>query len=148
MLEDDILIGGEESGGIGVKGYLPERDGIFNGLLLLEAMAVRRQSLPAMLEALERQCGRWYYGRQDLHLTMLQVEALFARLNRTPPDQMAGLPIVRVHTLDGVKLIGRDESWLLFRRSGTEPIIRVYAEAPRKTFLPRLLAFGVRLASK
>jgi len=146
MLEDDILIGGEESGGIGVKGYLPERDGILNGLLVLEAMAARRQSLSAMLQALERQCGRWYYGRRDLHLTMPQVDALFARLQQAAPEHMAGLPVARVQTLDGIKLIGRDESWLLFRRSGTEPIVRIYAETSRKTFLAPLLTFGVRLA--
>ena len=146
MLEEDILIGGEESGGIGVKGYLPERDGILNGLLVLEAMAARRQTLSAIMRELERQYGQWFYGRHDLHVKMPQVEALFRRLRRAPPERMAGMPVASVNVLDGVKLIGRDESWLLFRRSGTEPIVRIYAETPQKSRLARLLAFGVRLA--
>ena len=145
MLERDILIGGEESGGIGVKGYLPERDGIVNGLLVLEAMAVRRRSLAAMMQDLERRYGRWAYGRRDLHLTATQVEQMFRRLKRTPPERMAGMPVRAVNRMDGVKLIGRDDSWLLFRRSGTEPIVRVYAESPSARVLSRLLALGVAL---
>ncbi len=146
MLTQDILIGGEESGGIGIAGYLPERDGIVNGLLVLEAMAARKQKLPAIMRELERRFGRWHYGRRDLHLTMPQVDRLFARLRRATPGRMAGLPVAQVNTLDGVKLIGRDDSWLLFRRSGTEPIVRIYAETPTQAHLPRLLSFGVTLA--
>jgi len=147
MLEDDILIGGEESGGIGLKGYLPERDGLLNDLLVLEAMAVRRQTLSAIMRDLERRYGRWFYGRRDLHLKMAQVDGLFKRLRRSTPNQIAGVPVAWVNTLDGVKLIGRDESWLLFRRSGTEPIVRIYAESPTKRHLPALLATGVRLTT-
>ena len=147
MREDDILIGGEESGGIGLTGYLPERDGILNGLLLLEAMASRRQRLSAILRDLERQYGQWCYGRRDLHLKLPQVEHLFKRLKTSPPHDLAGIPVATVHTLDGVKLIGRDESWLLFRRSGTEPIVRIYAETTQQRRLPRLLDFGVRLTN-
>ncbi len=146
MLEDDILIGGEESGGIGVKGYMPERDGILNGLLVLEAMAMQRTSLTALMADLERRYGRWAYGRQDLHLSLPQVDALFARLQRGGPTHVAGVPVARVNTLDGFKFIGRDDSWLLYRRSGTEPIVRIYAETPRPARLPALLAQGVRVA--
>ncbi|MBI3996293.1 MAG: phosphoglucomutase/phosphomannomutase family protein [Candidatus Omnitrophica bacterium] len=145
MLTDNILIGGEESGGIGVKGYLPERDGIVNGLLVLEALAMRKQKLSAVMRELQRDFGCWWYGRRDLHLKMAQVEALFTRLRTATPEVMAGVPVVSVNTLDGVKLIGKDESWLLFRRSGTEPIVRVYAETPQKSRLNRLLEFGVHL---
>ncbi|MBI4341073.1 MAG: phosphoglucomutase/phosphomannomutase family protein [Candidatus Omnitrophica bacterium] len=145
MQEEDILIGGEESGGIGLKGYLPERDGLVNGLLLMEALAVRRQKLPAVMDALERRFGRWHYGRQDLHLKMPQVERLFKRLKEATPEALDGMPVASVNTLDGVKLIGRDESWLLFRRSGTEPIVRIYAETPQAARLPKLLDFGVKL---
>ena len=147
MLTQDVAIGGEESGGIGVKGYLPERDGILNGLLVLEAMAAQRKSLTTILRNLQRRFGEWHYGRRDLHLTMPQVEALFARLHRSPPDVIAGAPVAQVNMMDGVKLIGRDESWLLFRRSGTEPIVRIYAETPKKSQLPKLLSLGVRLAT-
>ncbi|MBI4004171.1 MAG: phosphoglucomutase/phosphomannomutase family protein [Candidatus Omnitrophica bacterium] len=145
MREDTVLIGGEESGGIGVRGYLPERDGIVNGLLVLEAMAHAGKTLAALLRELERRYGRWFYDRRDLHLTMPQVERLFQRLRTSPPDRIAGMPVDAINRLDGVKLIGRDESWLLFRRSGTEPIVRVYAESPVRQRLSRLLDLGVRL---
>ena len=145
MQEDNILIGGEESGGIGLKGYMPERDGIVNGLLLLEAMAVRKQKLSALMDELERKYGKWHYGRRDLHLKMPQVEKLFARLKNTPPSSLAGVLVVKVNTLDGVKLIGRDDSWILFRRSGTEPIVRIYGETPQQSRLEKLLNFGVGL---
>ena len=148
MLEDDILIGGEESGGIGVKGYLPERDGIVNGLLVLEALAAKRQTLAAVMRDLARAYGRWHYGRKDLHLKMADVDRLFARLKAAAPERMAGVPVANVNRMDGVKLIGRDDSWLLFRRSGTEPIVRIYAETPQASRLPTLLAFGVGLATK
>jgi phosphomannomutase len=148
MLEDRVLIGGEESGGIGVQGYLPERDGLLNGLLLLEAMATRRQTLAAIMRDLERRFGRWHYGRRDLHLRAEQVDRLFARLAASAPEEIGGVAVVRVNQLDGIKLIGRDGSWLLFRRSGTEPVVRIYAETPQKARLARLLAFGVRLTGE
>jgi phosphomannomutase len=97
---------------------------------------------------LERQFGRWWYGRRDLHLTTAQVGRLFTILKTSPPADMAGLGVAKVNRLDGVKLIGRDESWLLFRRSGTEPIVRIYAETPQPRRLARLLDFGVRLAER
>ncbi|MBI3323145.1 MAG: phosphoglucomutase/phosphomannomutase family protein, partial [Candidatus Omnitrophica bacterium] len=156
MQEDDVLIGGEESGGIGVRGYLPERDGVFMGLLLLEALAVRRrarlshaprggQGLLDLLRMLERRFGRWFYVRKDLTVSQDRVATFFDRLTANPPERVAGVPVSEVKTLDGVKLIGRDESWLLFRRSGTEPIVRVYAESPSAGRVSRLLAFGVHL---
>ena len=79
---------------------------------------------------------------------MAHVEALFTRLRTATPEAIAGVPVATVNTLDGVKLIGRDESWLLFRRSGTEPVVRIYAESPQPSRLPRLLDFGVRLVSR
>lgn len=145
MLNDDILIGGEESGGIGIKGYLPERDGLLNGLLTLEAMAVRGQTLSAILGELNQRYGRWWYGRRDLTRTPSQITQLFRRLETAPPTRMASIPIARINRLDGVKLIGRDESWLLFRRSGTEPVVRIYAESPVRRRVAELLALGQRL---
>lgn len=148
MLAEDVIVGGEESGGIGVSAYLPERDGIANGLLLLEAMAVQGKKLSAILRDLEKRYGRWYYGRQDLHLSRGQADRLFQKLTRRPANRMAGVPVTGVNRLDGVKLIGKDESWLLFRRSGTEPVVRVYAETPKARQLPRLLDLGVRWAKQ
>jgi len=147
MLEDDVLIGGEESGGIGIKGYLPERDGILMGLLLLEAMAQQRQGIVEILGRLERRYGRWTYARRDLTVPRDRIDRLFKRLTINPPARIVQEAVVQVKTLDGVKLIGRDESWLLFRRSGTEPIVRVYAESLQTRQANRLLAFGVQLAT-
>jgi len=145
MIEDHVLIGGEESGGIGVQGYLPERDGILMGLLVLEAMAVQGQGMKQMLRRLERRYGRWHYGRNDLHVPMERVQQFFDRVSARPPSAMAGIDVAEVKRLDGIKLIGRDESWLLFRRSGTEPIVRVYAESLAASRGARLLAFGETL---
>lgn len=148
MLAEDVIVGGEESGGIGVSAYLPERDGIANGLLLLEAMAVQGKKLSVIIKDLEKRYGRWHYGRQDLPLKQDQVDRLFKKLTEKPANRMAGVLITDVNRLDGVKLIGKDESWLLFRRSGTEPILRVYAESPKARQLPRLLELGVRWAKQ
>ena len=148
MLTGGVLIGGEESGGIGVRGYLPERDGVFIGLLLLEAMATQDRRLPQMLRDLERRYGKWAYARRDLTVPQEQISRFFDRMTQQPPANMGGIPVADVKTLDGVKLIGRDESWLLFRRSGTEPIVRVYSESPRAGAVKRLLDFGVQLLQR
>ncbi len=148
MLESDVLIGGEESGGIGVKGYLPERDGMLMGLLVLEAMATQRTGVLGLLRGLERRFGTWTYARRDLTVSFEQVGRFFDRLRRSPPSRMGVVPVARVNTLDGVKLIGKDESWLLFRRSGTEPIVRVYAESLSARRVTQLLNFGVGLITR
>jgi phosphomannomutase len=144
MLDGGVLIGGEESGGIGIRGYLPERDGILMGLLVLEAMAVQGCGILELLRRLERRLGRWGYARRDLTLSPDQVARVFDRLQASPPARIAGTRVKDVTTLDGIKLIGQDESWVLFRRSGTEPIVRVYAESPVANRVNRLLDFGVR----
>jgi phosphomannomutase len=145
LLGGGVLIGGEESGGIGMRGYLPERDGILMGLLVLEAMAAQGRGILDLLRRLERRLGRWAYARRDLTLSPAHVTRVFARLQASPPARIAGTTVRDVKTLDGIKLIGQDESWLLFRRSGTEPIVRVYAESPVPARVNRLLDFGLRL---
>ena len=145
LLDGGVLIGGEESGGIGIRGYLPERDGILMGLLVLEAMAAQGCGILDLLRRLERRLGRWAYTRRDLTLSPERVARVFAKLQASPPTRIAGTTVREVKTLDGVKLIGRDESWLLFRRSGTEPIVRVYAESPVAARVTRLLDFGLQL---
>ena len=146
MLEADVLIAGEETGGIGLRGYLPERDGVLNGLLTLEAMAVQRRTLAQLVGELERRYGRWHSDLQNLHLDPARVQRLFAKLPRWRPARLAGSPVRAFSTLDGVKVITEDDSWLLFRRSGTEPIVRVYAESLRRDRLAALLRLGTRLA--
>ena len=128
MAEGDVLIGGEESGGLAVKGHLPERDGIYIGLLLLEMMAERGRPLSALVDELTEEFGAHMFGRIDLHLTEARKEQVLQALEGGELKELAGRPIERVETLDGYKHI-TEEGWLLVRPSGTEPVLRVYAEA-------------------
>ena len=129
MLKDDILIGAEESGGIGVKGHIPERDGILNSLLFLEAIITAGKPPSEMLRELHREFGEFHFGRRDLHIEVEQGMKLVKSLAAQPPAEFAGSKVTDVQTVDGVKLIFDDESWLLFRQSGTEPALRIYSEA-------------------
>lgn len=129
MLKEDILIGAEESGGIGVKGHIPERDGLLNSLLFLEAIVAADMTPSAMLRELHREFGEFHFGRRDLHVDVEQGMKLVKSLASEPPSTFAGRKVKDVQTIDGVKLVFEDESWLLFRQSGTEPVLRIYAEA-------------------
>lgn len=147
MLKEDILIGAEESGGIGVKGHIPERDGILNSLLFLEAVITASKTPSEMLRDLHREFGEFHFGRRDLHVEVERGKGLVARLARNPPAKFAGDEVVNAETLDGTKLEFSDESWLLFRQSGTEPVLRIYAEATSIPKMNRLLDEGVALAA-
>jgi phosphomannomutase len=146
MLKDDILIGAEESGGIGVKGHIPERDGVLNSLLFLEAIITAGKSPSEMLRELHREFGEFHFGRKDLHVEVSIGQQLIERLANATPSEVAGYRVVEVETTDGVKLLFDDESWLLFRQSGTEPMLRIYAEATTKARCEALLAAGEQLA--
>ncbi len=127
MTERDILIAGEESGGLGVKGHLPERDGIYIGLLLCEIMATRKKKLSELVEELMNQYGWVHYDRYDAHLTEKEKQRILA-VYKKGLKEIAGYPILHVDTTDGIKLF-IDNGWVLVRASGTEPLIRFYAEA-------------------
>lgn len=145
MLEGGVLIGGEESGGIGVAGHIPERDGIANTLLLLEALVRSGKPLAELFTDLERE-AEWQhaYDRADLRLENRSMsEAVMAAL-ADPPASIAGRPLGRVETRDGVKLNLGDDAWLLVRASGTEPLLRVYAEAPTASAVQELLSEAKR----
>ncbi len=131
MLEGDVLIGGEESGGIGVTGYLPERDGVANSLLMLEAVIKSGKSVAELFLALERET-EWQhaYDRLDVHLSGSELKDAVMRSLNNPPDTFAEREVESVETLDGVKLNLSGNAWILFRPSGTEPVLRVYCEAP------------------
>jgi len=148
MLREDILIGAEESGGIGVKGHIPERDGILNSLLFLEAVITAGKSPSEMLRDLHREFGEFCFGRRDLYVEVAVGKDLVAGLASEPPDSLAGTEVVNVETLDGTKLEFADESWLLFRQSGTEPVLRIYCEAASAQNMEALLAAGVKLVSE
>ena len=143
MEKEDILCGGEEAGGMGVKGYIPERDGTVAGLLLLEMMAYRNKPMIDILQDMERQFGRYYYLRDDLRLKH-RVEPKRENL----PDELAGKKVVEVRDYDGIKLICEDESWLMFRASGTEALMRLYSEAKTLKRSRELLSLGARIIHK
>jgi phosphomannomutase len=138
MLEREILIGGEESGGIGISRHLPERDGLLNSLLLANVMADEHMTLGELVAALQAEYGEHQYGRIDMHiddaLKMLAIERA-----RAGVKEFAGLKVLRVETLDGIKFFLENpacaarenaaETWLLLRASGTEPLLRVYCES-------------------
>ncbi|MFN2596646.1 MAG: phosphoglucomutase/phosphomannomutase family protein [Pyrinomonadaceae bacterium] len=129
MLREDILVGAEESGGIGVKGHIPERDGILNSLLFLEAIISAGKAPSELVKAVHREFGEFYYGRRDLRYEVSRGLELVGGLAQQPPQKIAGYEVASVERLDGTKLIFADESWLLFRQSGTEPLLRIYSEA-------------------
>jgi phosphomannomutase len=145
MLKGDVLLGAEESGGIGFPGHIPERDGIAAGLLLLELLATERRSINALLARLEKQFGPHRYGRIDAHFPLEKRAILMEQLQQNPPTRLLRWPVSDVKTFDGVKFIARNGSWLMLRASGTEPILRIYAEAPTDADVRRLLRLGVRL---
>ena len=145
MLKEDILIGAEESGGIGVKGHIPERDGILNSLLFLEAIIATGKPPSQMLADLHREFGEFRYGRRDLHMPVSQGQDLVARLSERPPAKIGNEDVVGVNTLDGAKVLFADESWLLFRQSGTEPVLRIYSEATSFAKRDALLEAGVAM---
>jgi alpha-D-glucose phosphate-specific phosphoglucomutase len=146
MLEQDILIGGEESGGLSVKGHIPERDATFIALLLLEAAAFENKSLKTILNDLMEKHGHFYYDRIDLHVSDEQKRAILEKFKRALPKTFAKSKIAGVESLDGVKLNLEDGSWILFRASGTEPLLRIYAEAKSDEKLKMMLAEGEDIA--
>jgi phosphomannomutase len=146
MRRENVLIGGEESGGIGFQNYLYERDGMLSGLLLMEMMAMRKQNIDEILNAVEKEFGKLYYVRNDLTYPNELKPKLFAYLSANPPKQLEGLAVKELKTQDGFKIILSDDSWLLFRLSGTEPILRIYSEATSQALAQSLVAQGKALA--
>jgi phosphomannomutase len=146
MMSDDILIGAEESGGIGVKGHIPERDGILNSLLFLEAVMTAGKPPSEILRDIHKEFGEFYFGRTDLKMDVERGMKLVSELGANPPENFAGEKVTEVQTMDGTKLIFGDESWLLFRQSGTEPVLRIYAEATSRDRVKSLLEAGEALS--
>jgi phosphomannomutase len=146
ILSGDVLIGGEESGGFGFRGFIPERDGVLSGLLLAEAVHASGLTPSALADDLQRRYGPLYYDRRDLHVPPAEGLERVAALASSPPDALARDRVVAVTTLDGTKLALADESWLLLRQSGTEPVLRVYSEATSEAKRDALLDAGVALA--
>jgi phosphomannomutase len=148
MMSDNVLIGGEESGGISIRGHIPEGDGVLMGLLLAEIVARAGKSPEALLAEVMAEIGAFEYGRDDYHVRPFDKKALVVRLAAAAPETLAGLKLVSVNTRDGIKYLLEGDCWLLIRPSGTEPVLRVYAEAHDQATVRALLAAGRELAEE
>ncbi|MCB9098169.1 MAG: phosphoglucomutase/phosphomannomutase family protein [Anaerolineales bacterium] len=147
MINDDILLGGEESGSISVKGHIPEGDGILMGLLLMEIVADAGVPLSELIADLQRNFGPTCYKRDDLRLkTFVEKSEMVNKLVTNAPQTIAGETVIKVDSYDGVKYHLADDSWLLIRPSGTEPVLRLYAEASDGRAVEAMLLKGRELA--
>ena len=147
MLKENVLIGGEESGGIAFQGHIPEGDGILMGLMIIEMVACYGVSLYDLVQDLLKEVGPAFYERTDLRLRHPVSKSLMTqKLANDVPAQIGGESIQEVLTTDGVKYIMADDSWLLIRPSGTEPVLRVYAEGRTPEMVKALLGYGEQIA--
>ncbi len=143
MLQGDVLIGGEEFGGISFHGHIPEGDGIIMGLLLLEIVATSGKTLYELVEDLLEEVGPAFYQRTDLRLSHpVSKDAMSRSLVEDAPAEIGGEKVASISTIDGVKYLIADGSWLLIRPSGTEPVLRVYAEGRTPQMVQDLLGYG------
>jgi phosphomannomutase len=147
MVKGDVLLGGEESGGIGVPAHVRERDGLLMSLLLAEMMAQRGRGLAELVADLLAITGPMEYGRNDLRLDAAVKGAFVASWPALEPTEIAGLPVRATLREDGIKFLLPDDAWLLMRASGTEPLVRVYAEASSAGVVDDLLAAGRAMAT-
>ncbi len=148
MLKEDVLLGGEESGGISFKGHIPEGDGVLMGLMLVEIVATSGATLHELVEDLLEDVGPAFYERTDLRLGRpVSKSQMTEKLTNEYPAEIGGERIVAVSSTDGVKYILSDDSWLLIRPSGTEPVLRVYAEGRSKEMVKALMQYGEQVAA-
>jgi phosphomannomutase len=147
MMKEDVLIGGEESGGISFKGHIPEGDGPLMGLLLVEMIAAGKKSLVEMVDELLADVGPVHYERVDLRLSRpVEKAEMTDFLMKQAPKEIGRQGVSEVSQRDGVKYIMDDDSWLLIRPSGTEPVLRVYAEGRTPQMVKALMGYGKQVA--
>jgi len=145
MMRERAIIGGEESGGYGFRGHIPERDGILAGLYFLDFMVKMGKTPSQLLDYLYSKVGPHYYDRVDFHITKGKRRKIVDRLTSGSIGTIAGAKVTRVDTTDGFRFFLADESWLLIRFSGTEPLVRLYAESESLEKVRKLLDEGKRL---
>lgn len=145
LVKEGLIIGGEESGGLTVHGHVPEKDGILACLLVAEMVACRRQPLSRILANLYKEVGIFLFERVNFNVTAERTATLKKILQNNPPARIAGLKVKKLVTLDGFKFILEDGSWVGFRLSGTEPVVRCYVEASNKAELRKLINAGQEL---
>lgn len=146
MLDKQILMGGEESGGLGIIGHIPERDGVLMGLLLLETIAVTGKGLRQQLEEIMNEIGHFSYRRIDTHISREAKEALLRRLTNEPLSTIADRAVIATNFTDGFKFVFDNGDWLLIRPSGTEPVLRLYSEASDPAMVETLLRSARQIA--
>ena len=145
MMKKSAIIGGEESGGYGFRGHVPERDAILAGLCFLDFMAKTGKTPSQLLDYLYSKVGPHYYDRRDFHISTARRQAIVQRLDSSPPTTLAGSRVTKTDTTDGFRFFLGRESWLLIRFSGTEPLVRIYAEAESLERAGKLLDEGKKL---
>ncbi|MGB9594595.1 MAG: phosphoglucomutase/phosphomannomutase family protein, partial [Anaerolineae bacterium] len=145
MIEKDAIMGGEESGGFGFRGHIPERDGIVAGLFILDLMVQTGKKPSELIDYLYSLVGPHFYDRIDASFPAEQKQAIIARVRDHIPRTLAGMKVVGLDTRDGFKMDLEDGGWALIRFSGTEPILRVYCETTRADKVQELLNEGLRL---
>ncbi|UCB44213.1 MAG: phosphoglucomutase/phosphomannomutase family protein [Dehalococcoidales bacterium] len=146
MVAEDAIIGGEESGGYGFKGHVPERDSVVAALYFLDFMVKTSKTPAQLLEYLYSKVGPHYYHRTDIHFPEDKRVRILTRMRENYPDTIDGVRVVKRDTTDGFRFILADKTWLLIRFSGTEPVLRVYAESDSMARVERLLELGMQLA--
>jgi phosphomannomutase len=130
MVDDDVLLGGEESGGIAVKGHIPERDGIWMGLIIWEFMAKSGKSLDELIDEVYEIVGEFKFERNDLHITEELKQKIISNCKADNYKSFGNYEVKEIKTIDGFKYFFDDNRWMMIRPSGTEPVLRTYAEAP------------------
>ncbi|MFH1775459.1 MAG: phosphoglucomutase/phosphomannomutase family protein [Chloroflexota bacterium] len=146
MLTEDALIGGEESGGYGYRGHLPERDGVLSGLYFLDLMLKTGKTPSALIDYLYSKVGPHHYDRVDIEFPAGERGAIQQRIRDNAPESIEGVKVIKFDTADGFRFVLEDTTWLLIRFSGTEPVLRIYAESDSLGRVGRLLEAGRRLA--
>jgi len=146
MMSENALIGGEESGGFGFRGHIPERDGVLAALYLLDFMIRTGKPLSELIDYLYSKVGVHHYDRNDFHFPAERKADIVRRLNESKPDEIDNAAVVGIDTTDGYRFRLSDGSWLLVRLSGTEPLLRIYAESDSMEHVKRLLQEGKNLA--
>ena len=148
FLKGDVMIGFEESGGIGFPDHIPDRDGLLAGLVLLELLAKAKKPIGTLLSQLEKKYGPHRYARKDIHFPLELIPKLMDVLSKNPPGKLNRSAVAKVQSFDGVKLTAANGDWLMLRGSGTEPILRIYAESDSANGVERLIRSGQLLAAQ
>ncbi len=148
MRKHDVLIAGEESGGLAFKGYMQERDGVLSALLIIQMMEFRKQSLEEILADVDKRFGKFLYARRDMQYPDAAKEKFMTHMKNLNVADIDGIPCTGKNLADGVKFLMHKDAWLLFRMSGTEPLLRVYAESQAPGEAEKLVAWGEKTATQ